>query len=251
MKTNFKLASRILMVLLFIIVIACSKDDSDGTTDPNGEVEEIAPTITTSEFETDEGQIGISISAREIARRGYNPVTAVISIESSSNLEDQTVPFDEFSNLALLSFENDALDDAIENELKDGVAVQVTVRDESDAVLATQDFAKLSFKPSPEDEEIGAEGLDDLLAEVNLRPDLKYYMQLVDKDNNVIGAPSSQRYPATGTSPPTDIRLRGTLNYSEEPELLETFTTYHFDKVTNNEEYFSIAAHNGDDIHYL
>ncbi|GMN09442.1 hypothetical protein MTsPCn9_01020 [Croceitalea sp. MTPC9] len=239
------------MLLLFILAVACSKDDNGGTTDPDAKIEEIDPTISTSEFETDEGQIGISLSAREIARRGYNPVTAVISIESSSSIEDQTVPFDEFSNLAILSFENDELEDALENELKGGVPVQVSVRDENDAVLATQDFAKLSFTASPADEEIDAEGLDDLYAEVSLRPDLKYYVQLVDKDNNVIGAPSSQRYPATGTSPPTDIRLRGTLNYSEEPELLDTFTTYHFDKVPNNEEYFSIAAHNGDDIHYL
>ncbi|WP_133248463.1 hypothetical protein [Flagellimonas aquimarina] len=252
MKTNFKVLSRSFMLLLLILVVACSKDDS-GNPDPNqnGQVEELDPTISTSEFETDEGQIGISLSAREIARRGYNPVTAVISIESSSNLEDQTVPFDEFSNLAILSFENDALDDTLENELKDGVAVQVTVRDENDAVLATQDFAKLSFKPSPEDEEIGAEGLDDLFAEVSLRPDLKYYVQLVDNDNNVVGAPSSQRYPATGTSPPADIRLRGTMNYSEEPDFFETYTTYHFAKIPDNEEYFSIAVHDDDDIHYL
>ena len=252
MKTNFKLLSRFFTLTLIILVIACSKDDS-GPTDPdgNGEVEELAPTISTDEFETDEGQIGISISAREIARRGYKPVTAVISIESTSPFEDQTIVFDEFSNLAIISFENDALDDALESELKDGVPVQVSVRDENDAVLATQSFAKLSFTASPVDEEIDAEGLDDLFAEVTLREDLRYYMQLVDKNNNVIGAPSSQRYPAAGVDPPSDIRLRGTMNYGEEPDFFERYTTYHFERVTGNEEYFSIAVHDGNDIHYL
>ena len=56
MKTNFKLLSRFFTLTLIILVIACSKDDS-GPTDPdgNGEVEELAPTISTDEFETDEG----------------------------------------------------------------------------------------------------------------------------------------------------------------------------------------------------
>ena len=252
MKTSSNVLFRFLIPVLFIVAVACSKDDSGmGPTEPDGSVEQLAPTISTDDFETDEGQIGISLSAREIARRGYKPTTAIISISASSSIEDQTVAFDEFNNLAILSFENDELDDTLENELKDGVAVQVTVRDENDAVLATQDFAKLSFKPSPDEEEINADGLDDLFAEVSLRPDLKYYVQLVDKDNNVIGAPSSQRYPATGINPPTDIRLRGTLNYSEEPDLLESFTTYHFERIPGNEEFFSIAVHDGDNIHYL
>ncbi|PRX55515.1 ETX/MTX2 family pore-forming toxin [Flagellimonas meridianipacifica] len=251
MKTSSNVLFRFLIPVLFIVAVACSKDDSETLgPDGNGEIEELAPTITTSEFETDEGQIGISISAREIARKGYKPFTAVISISSSPAIEE-TVPFDEFNNLANLSFENDQLDDTLENELKEGIAVQVTVRDETNAVLGTQSFSKLSFKANPDEEEIDASGLDDLFAEVNLRPDLKYYMQLVDKDNNVIGAPSSQRYPATGIDPPTDIRLRGNLNYSEEPDLLERFTTYYFERIPGNEEFFSIAVHDGDDIHYL
>ncbi|TAI48251.1 hypothetical protein [Flagellimonas allohymeniacidonis] len=251
MKTNFRIPSRLATSIMLIILVACSSENS-GEQPPteNEKVEELAPTISTDEFETDEGQIGISISGREIARRGYNPVTAVISISSSSPFEE-TVPFDEFNNLANLSFENDQLDDALEQELREGVALEVSVRDETDAVLATQSFSKLSFKASPDEEEIDAEGLDDLFAEVNLRPDLKYYVQLVDKDNNVVGAPSSQRYPAGGINPPSDIRLRGTMNYSEEPDFFERYTTYHFERISGNEEYFSIAVHDGNDIHYL
>ncbi len=233
-----------------MVSIACSKEDSDGQRDPDGEVEELAPSISTSEFETDNGQIGISLSAREIARRGYKPVTAVISMESSSGIEDQIISFDEYSNLAILSFENDALDATIESELKDGVAVQVTVRDENDAVLATQDFTKLSFKPSPEDEEIGAEGLDDLFADISLRPDLKYYVQVVNKENEVIAAPGSQGY-LNESSVSMDMKVRTDLNYAENPEYFENFTTYYFQKIPNNEGFYSMAVKNGNDIHYL
>lgn len=250
MKTNFKLLNRIFVLLFLVIALACSKDDAGNGPDENGEVEELAPTISTQEFETDEGQIGLSISAREIARRGYKPVNAVISIGSTSTIDDQTVPFDEFSNLAILSFENDELEDTLENELKDGVPVQVTVRDENDAVLVTQDFTKLSFKPSPDDEEISAEGLDDLFAEVTLRKDLKYYVQVVNEDNVVIGAPGSQRY-LDENNPATDIRFRTTLNYSEEPDYFEAFTTYYFEKIPGNEEYYSMAVKDDTEIHYL
>lgn len=250
MKTNFRIASRFLIVSLCIVAIACSKEDSDSITNPEGEVEELAPSISTSEFETDEGQIGISLSAREIARRGYKPVTAVISIASSSSIEDQTISFDEYSNLAILSFENDTLDDTIESELKDGVAVQVTVRDVNDAVLATQDFTKLSFKPSPEDEEIGAEGLDDLFAEISLRSDLKYYVQVVNKENEVIAAPGSQGY-LVENSVSRGMQVMTDLNYAEDPEYFDNFTTYYFEKIPNNEGYYSMAVKNENDIHYL
>ncbi|WP_437399927.1 hypothetical protein [Flagellimonas lutimaris] len=251
MKTTLRLFSSIFSSALILFTLACSKDESNPPPDKNNEVEVLPSTISTGEFETDEGQIGISISAREIARRGYKPVTAIISIESTSNIDDQTVSFDEFNNLAILSFENEDLDDAIENELKEGVPVQVTVRDENDAVLATQSFTKLSFSASPVEEDINANGLDDLFAEVSLREDLKYYMQVVNEDNEVFGAPSSQRYP-DNSNLATDLRLREELDYSEGAAFsMNDYTTYYFAKIPGNEDYYSISVHNNDDVHYL
>ena len=250
MKTTTKLFSRLFSIVFLLFALACSKDDSTNPPGKDDEVEVLPSTISTSEFETDEGEIGISISGRDIARKGYKPFTAVISIESTSTLEDQTIPFDELNNLANLSFKNEDMDDALESELKEGVPVQVTVLDENDAVLATQNFTKLSFRASPTEEEINSDGLDDLYAEVSLREDLKYYMQMVNKDNEVYGVPGSQRYPDTGNLA-TDMRARETLDYAGDPDYFENFTTYRFAKIPNNEDYYSISVHNNNDIHYL
>ncbi|WP_222983734.1 hypothetical protein [Flagellimonas meishanensis] len=250
MKTTIKLFSRLFSIVFLLVAFACSKDESTPPPKEGKEVEVLPSTISTSEFETDEGEIGISISGRDIARKGYKPFTAVISIESTSNIDDQIVLFDELNNLANLSFKNEDLEDAVENELKEGVPVQVIVRDENDAVLATQNFAKLSFGASPSEEEIISDGLDDLYAEVSLREDLKYYMQFVNKDNEVFGVPGSQRYPDISNLA-TDIRVREDLDYSADPDYYENFTTYRFAKIPGNEEFYSISVHNNNDIHYL
>lgn len=250
MKTQIKLLKKILLLCLLIMTAACSKDDSIPPPPVTGELEELPATISTDEFETDEGEIGISLSAREIAKRGYNPSTVIVSVQSSSTIEDQTIPFDEFNNLANLSFKNEDIEDSLESELREGVPVNIEVRDENNAVLVTQNFPKLSFRSSPNAEEIDPGNLEDLYSEVSLRDDLDYYVQIMNKENQVIGAPGSQRYPDINNLA-TDIRLRGSLDYTKDADFLANFTTYRFAKIPNNEDYFSISVHNGNDIHYL
>jgi len=240
-----------MLLCLFILTAACSKDDSPIDPGNNGQVEVTSSNIQLDEFETDEGEIGISISARDIAKKGYKPTTAEISIQSASNIEDKTITFDEFNNLASLSFKNEDLNDTIEDELKEGVPLDVTVKDENGNVLATENYSKLSFKSSPEAQEIDANDLDDLFAEVSLKEDLDYYVQVIDENNVVFGAPASQRYEDINNRA-TDIRFRSSpLDYTNDAEVLEDFTTYRFAKIPNNDDYFSISVHNGDDIHYL
>jgi len=249
MKTTFNNFSKMALTLLVVLFMACSKDESPEP--PKKGIEVLPSPISTNEFETDEGEIGISISGRDIAKKGYVPYKAVISIESTSNIEDQVVLFDELNNLANLSFKNEDLDESIQQELKEGIPISVTVLDENDSVLATQNFAKLSFASSPNEKEITADGLDDLFAEVTLREDLKYFMQVVNMDNEVFGVPSSQLYTNT-TNLATDVRYRQELDYTANAAFsLEDFSTYYFKKIPGNEEYYSIGVHNNNDLHYL
>lgn len=250
MITQNKLINKLMLISLLILTAACSKE---GEMDPDpavGEPEELAGTISVDEFEIDEGEIGISISARDIAKRGYQPMTAEISIPEVSSIANQTIAFDEFNNLANLTFKNEELDESVESELKEGVPIDVTVKDENGNVLATESYSKISFRASPDALEIDASSLDDLFASVSLKEDLDYYVQLVNEENIVYGAPASQRYPDVNNKA-TAIRLRGTLDYNENPDFFESFTTYRFAKIPNNEDYFSIAVHNANDIHYL
>jgi len=246
MKMQTKVIKKIMLLCLFIMTVACSKDDSMETPTGSGELEEIGSTISLDEFETDEGEIGIRISARNIAKKGYKPVTATISIDGGAG---QDILFDEFNNLAVLSFESDELEDSLEAELREGVPVTVTVKDENGIELSSRSFTKLSFASNPSAQEISADTLDDQFKEVMLREDYDYYVQLVDKNNEVFGAPSSQRYINGSLS--EEMRLRGSLDYDNDADLLSEYTRFRFAKIPGEEEYFSMAKHDGDNIHYV
>lgn len=241
------------LVLFFItMLLACSKDDPIIDPGNNGQVEVLPSAIQLNEFETDEGSIAISISARDIAKKGYKPTTVDISITATSNFEDQTVSIDKFNNLANLSFKNEELEDTLENELKEGVPVHVTVKDENGSVLVSQSFSKLSFKASPDAQEMDATVMEDLYADVTLREDIRHYLQTVSADNIVYGAPTSQRYPDVNNRA-VEMRHRTLdgLDYTDNTTFVDDFTTYKFAKIQGKKGYYSIAVHNGNDIHYL
>ena len=230
--------------------MACSKDDGDDSVNPSTEIEELQG-VDLDEFETDAGELGISISARDIARKGYEPAKAEISIAATSIAVDTIIPFDEFNNLANLSFKNENLSDEQQTELRDGVGIQVRVLDENDQELAMKDISKLSFAPSPDEEQISASNLEDLFAKVAIREDVKHFVQIVTGDSeDVYGAPSSIFFPNTILlNTPIVVSLLEDLDYNSVNT--ETFTAYRFEEIPGEEGVFNISVHNGDDIHYL
>ncbi len=250
MKTQIKIVEKSIVIIILVLLFACSKEDSN--IDPSGELEELPGNISLDEFETDEGEIGISISARDIAKKGYKPAIAVFSINSKSNIEDQTIPFDEFNNLANLSFKNEDLPEAAKAELKEGVPVEVTVKDETGNVLTIENYTKFSFKPSPDEKEVSDNSLEDRLAKVSLREDVLHYVQIVTTENEVFGAPGSQHYPDVNNLT-TEIRVHklADLDYSNNTDFVDKYTTFRFVEIPDKEGLFSIAVHNNGDIHYL
>lgn len=238
-------------LLLLLVIVACSKDDSgDDSGNPSNGIEELQG-VDLNEFETDAGELGISISAREIARKGYKPTKAELSITATSIPIDTVIPFDEFNNLANLAFKNENLSNEQQTELRDGVAIQVKVLDENDAEIASKDISKLSFASSPDEEEISAKDLEDLLAKVAIREDVKHFVQIVTGDSeDIYGAPNSIFFPNTVLlNTPIVVTLLEGLDYNSVNT--ETFTTYRFEELPGEEGVFTIAVHNGSDIHYL
>jgi len=248
MKTHTKILK--MFILISLVVWGCSKDDGNDTLPETNEVEEL-PGINLDEFETDQGEIGISISARSIAKKGYKPTIADIVVTASTGDYGQKVPFDKFNNMANLSFKNENLSEEAQTELKSGVAVTMRVLDENDNVLAIKENSKLSFTSSPKEEEISANDLDDLFAKVSIREDVKHYVQIVTKDSDeVFGAPSSISFTNTILlNTPIIASPLEDLDYNSENA--ETYTTYRFVEIPGEEDVFNISVHNGDDIHYL
>ncbi|MCK8522065.1 hypothetical protein M0D21_10830 [Aquimarina sp. D1M17] len=248
MKTHTKILR--MLILITLIVWGCSKDDGDEVQPPSTEVEEL-PGIDLEEFETDPGEIGIIINARGIARKGYKPTIADIQVTASSGDYSQKIVFDEFNNIASLSFKNENLSEEAQTELKNGVPVTIKVFDENDNELSTKEISKLSFVSNPAEEEMSSDNLEDRYAKVSIREDVKHYMQIVNTDTEEIyGAPNSVLFPNTVLlNTPIVVSKLADLDYNSENT--ETFTTYRFVEVPGEEGVFTIAVHNGDDIHYL
>ncbi|AXT62012.1 hypothetical protein D1816_17155 [Aquimarina sp. AD10] len=238
------------LILLVLILWGCSNDDGEIGEQPIPEIEQL-PGIDLKEFETDAGEIGISISARTIARKGYKPTTADITVTATTGNYSQKIPFDQFNNTANLSLKNENLSDEAKTELKNGVALTIKIFDETNTELASSEISKLSFTSSPIAQEITADALEDLYAKVSIREDVKHFMQLATANSDEIyGAPNSTLYTNTVLlNTPIIISQLADLDYNSENTGL--FTTYRFVQVPGEEGVFTIAVHNGDDIHYL
>lgn len=165
--------------MLCIATIACSKDDSSGQPGDNDELNETQG-ISEDDLERYLGSLGISISARNIAKKGYIPETAEITVNANTGDYNATVDIDPDTNIAQLSFNVDELSEEAREELSSGVPISITIKDENDSVLSQEDISIVSFKNNPPNEEINSENLINLYNEsFTFRESQKYYMQIV------------------------------------------------------------------------
>ncbi|MEM9649583.1 MAG: hypothetical protein AAF969_13985 [Bacteroidota bacterium] len=258
MKTNNKLIGGLLTMVMVLITLACSKDDPN-TGNPDGGNDgsiETRDGVTEDEVETNEGEIGISISARKIAKKGYNPTTAEITIAATSPdiQKDNSVTIDPFTNIAYLSFENETLSEEAKDELK-GVDISVVIKDENGDELAAKSISQAIFKSSPDEQEIDNENLEDQFAQIELREDISYYVQIVkDANNDIYGAPTSWHYQDNLVDRPMVIYTLSQLDYSTDPPngpgAAQYYTTFYFDEVESEPGVYNISVHDGDAIYY-
>ncbi|MCL6266485.1 hypothetical protein [Flagellimonas myxillae] len=249
---------KILAVLLIVIISACSKDES-GENVPggnnNGNIE-TRDGVTADEIETDEGEIGISISARGIAKKGYKPSTAEISITATSSdiPKDNTVSIDPFTNIAYLSFKNKDLSEEAQEELK-GVDISIVIKDGDGNELASTSISQIIFKSSPDEQEIDNESLEDQFAQLNLRNDIAYYLQIVKEGSaDIHGAPTSWHYQDNTIDRPMVIYTLNQLDYSADPPngpgAAQYYSTFFFEEVEGEPGVYTVSVHDGDAIYY-
>jgi len=107
MKKTYLFLTKLVFLGTLLTVVSCGEDDP---TIDNGQVDVLPSSIQLDEFETDEGEIAVSFSARSIAQKGYTPAIAEIAF-NEVEIASMEVPFDEYNNIATVSFKNDELDD--------------------------------------------------------------------------------------------------------------------------------------------
>lgn len=163
-------------VLLFFA--GCSKDDGTPVTEPNNEFIE-SQGIAEEELGVDLGSIGILIDTRNIAKKGYLPAKAEISVEATEANLSQTIDIDPLTNLGRLAIPVKDLSVAALAELREGVALEVVVKDTADTVLKMQTFSAESFRENGTRLDIDATQLPIQGNTLSINPDIAYYMQLV------------------------------------------------------------------------
>ena len=256
MKTNFKSVQRILSIFLtalLIISTSCSKDtitppDIEAGNPGDGEIE-TGPGVDLEGVEKDNGELGLMVNAREITKKGYNTAFADILVDASTgNFSQIDLPIDEFTNIAALRLEIDDLTEEQEAELRDGVDLVVTVKDESKSVLEVLEFTKTSFTDSPDELQMEGKELEDLTDVVKFRSGIPYYIQFVSADGtNAGGGPSNQAYnDNTNLDRNVFVRRSEEINYNN-----DTTTAYLIDENPEKPGVFSIGVrdNNGDRLH--
>lgn len=98
--------------------------------------EDIAPLDTiddndtlSTDSEPYKGSIGIVIDARAIARKGYNPQTAVVNFSEDYNKFSRTIPLGEDTYFGVLKFEVDSLTTSEFDGFSEGVPVEIIILD--------------------------------------------------------------------------------------------------------------------------
>lgn len=264
MKTQNRILPLVFLILAISIGLAsCSKEetapppdqiidtDQDGIADasddcpneagptsnsgcPVNEVGEIVESegIKKEDLETYQGSIGIVIDARNIAKKGYSPKTAQLTIDATSGDYSQTVQLDPFSFLGQIKLELEDLSEDAITELMGGVIVMAEFFNESGTSIFNKSLGVQSFQSNPNPVKVNVNDLEDLNTDIILNPNTAYYMQGVDAN----GIPQAWAL----RNRRTDDEFNGVLqtfevNFSGSNEEPESLAQFYFEQESSEE----------------
>ena len=173
MKTlNFTL---ILTIAITLLLLSSCKDNSVSSQEPpdKGDTEIINEVDV--ELSADSGEVGLVINAREIFRKGYVATEAEVVLLDYSDF-NQTLEIHPVTNVAALRIPNEDLTEDQRNAFATGVAVEITIFDENQNILAEyiDDEQVLDDTNTPLTIQTQ---LDYNIPSVRLREGIPYYIQ--------------------------------------------------------------------------
>lgn len=251
MKTIISSIS-LLTGIALITCISCSKQPEFVIPDI-GDIE-VIDGINVDEVETDNGSIGLSIDTRDIARKGYKPTTIDIEVNATTgNFSKTGLTLDEYTNMAKHSFDIDDLSDEQEAELREGVDIVITAKDENNNVIDTKTITKTSFKSSPQDIKLKGESLADQTPAVSIRSDVPHYIQVYERNSNEIGGGLNSEYYSYTSKGPVGLNLveKESLDNGNSEYDQPGHTLYYFEPIDGKPGVYAIARYVGSDKHYL
>lgn len=185
---KYVIKSILLSSILFSTAISCSKEDN-GSNGNDGELVETGGQVLEGDFEAYQGEIGVVLDARPLARKGYKPTQVTINVNASSGNFSETVPIDEYTIMGQLKIPVEDLNEDAKTELTSGVDITTEYKDENGTVIFTEGIGTISLQANPNVRLVNASGLEETTENqtLTLSEDTTYYIQRMNED----GTPDS------------------------------------------------------------
>ena len=183
-KVSKTLTSVVLLMALFFYSVSCSKDEPDS--ESQGEIIETPGQVTENDFETYEGEIGVVLDARPLARKGYKPTQVTINVSASSGDFTQTVPINEYTILGQLKLPLESLNEEAKIELSGGVQITSEYKDANGDIIFTEAPSTVSFQANPNARVANASNLQETVENqtLTLSEGTTYYIQRMNADGS-------------------------------------------------------------------
>lgn len=231
------------------LIISCSKDDNSTPPDADGKLV-VGNGVTENDFEKFKGELGIVLNMRNIAKKGYKPAEAIITVNAQNGNYSQTVAIDPVSFLAQLKIPVEGLSEQTIAELRNGVPIDVEITDENNNTIISQDVSAVIFKENPQESVLNVVSLNETPENllVSLKENTPYYLQKVTDE----GKPENKAARVNRTAGFSNIVTISTNNNfageNSEPDFVFLFVpipnepnTYAI-KLKSNNQYISVGT---------
>ncbi|MCB0851696.1 MAG: hypothetical protein KDD63_05720, partial [Bacteroidetes bacterium] len=140
--------------------------------------------VTEDDFEKFPGEVGFILNTREIAKKGYKPTQAVLTIQGNHGDYSQTIDLDEVAFMGQIKIPLEGLSEEAEKELKEGISVSADIKDANGTSILSQNFSAVIFKANPEPKMVDATSLSETaeISTIALKENSPYYIQQVGSD---------------------------------------------------------------------
>lgn len=190
MKTNCKKVKWLILFSLLLVALGCNKDD-----DPIVDEPEMLNGISSDDLEAYEGDLGLIINTRSLVKKGYNPSKIILTTDANQGDYNQELDVHPFTNIAQIKLSAEDLSDAAEEELRDGIGLEIEIQDDSGNEIISVSYSKKSFEEGDNQIIISATALDYIVCDLNFAENMHYYIQPVNAngeyDNKIALKPSS------------------------------------------------------------
>lgn len=234
MKTTMKTLQRIIMCTLLILFLRCSKDEGspgpdDGIKQQNG--------ISEDDLEAYKGDLGIKIDLRSLSKKGYTPAKVVIDLGTTQSDYDQELIVNSFTNIAQLTISVEDLSPEAEDELRNGVSLDIEILDNNDTLITTDSYSIIPLVENGTDIPVNDDAIEFNNTQLHFKLEMPHFLQTVSADGS---------YGSNAVEKPADSGDNNTLLYEDYSSFSPNWSNhqYYFYKLPNEDNVFAIWSKN-------